>query len=394
MRVFLIKLIVILLFSTFTCSKAQEAPEPIRTGAERVDQYIHLLENKNVALVGNHTSLINETHIIDSLLSLNVHVKAIFSPEHGIRGKEDAGTKINDAIDIKTGLPIFSLHGKIKKPTSEQLKNIDVVIFDMQDVGVRFYTYISTMHYVMESCAENKVPLIVLDRPNPLGDYIDGPVLDTAFRSFVGMHPIPVVHGLTIGELARMINGEGWLSHQNKCELTIIRNENWDHQTVYQPAVKPSPNLPNYQSLRLYPSLCFFEATDVSIGRGTVFPFQVYGYPLPEFGSFSFSPKSIKGMSSHPKQEGKTCYGIDLRNLDTIPQFTLKYLMAAQNMMPKAVNFISRPRWFNLLAGNAQLLQQLNYGMSEEDIRKSWVEPLNTYRLVRKKYLLYPDSTN
>lgn len=386
------RLYILVIFLVLIQSTGCEAkPTQLKTGAEQTELYIPLLKGKQLALVVNQSSIVERKHLIDTLLTLNLNVKAIFAPEHGLRGNEDAGALISDGKDAKTGLPVYSLHGKTKKPLSEQLKGIDVVVFDMQDVGVRFFTYISTMHYVMEACAENNKTLVILDRPNPLGFYVDGPVLRPAFRSFVGMHPIPVIHGLTVGELALMINGEGWLAGGLKCDLRVIQAKHWDHTSRYTLPVKPSPNLPNQQSILLYPSLCFFEATDVSIGRGTLFPFQVIGYPHEDFGSFCFTPEGIPGMSMHPKHKDKKCYGVDLRLLEHIPNFTLSYLLDAKSKLTAKGQFITRPDWFNLLAGNDELQNQILDGMSEEQIRKSWEEELKSYKEMRKKYLLYAD---
>ena len=285
------------------------------------------------------------------------------------------------------------MFGKNRRPTDEQMKDLDVMLFDIQDAGARFFTYISSMNEVMEACANNKKPLIVLDRPNPLGDYVDGPIRQEGFKSFVGMHAIPVVHGLTVGELAQMINGENWLEEGKQCELTIIKMENYDHNMHYSLPVKPSPNLPNDLSLRLYPSLCFFEATEVSIGRGTTFPFQVVAYPVPDFGDSLFIPQDIKGMQMNPIQEGKVCYGVDLRNAnpDTI-KFTLKYIIDfSKKINSVGDTLITNERWFNLLAGNDILLQQIKDGLSEKDIKKSWEKELLEYKKMRKKYLLYDD---
>lgn len=365
----------------YSCSSQE-----IKTGSERTSEYLPLLEGKSVGIVVNQTSTIGKTHLVDSLLSLGVNLKSIFGPEHGFRGNADAGEKVKNNIDTKTGLPILSLYGKNKKPTPEQLAGIDVMIFDIQDVGVRFYTYISTMHYIMEACAENAIPLLVLDRPNPNGDYIAGPILDLKFRSFVGMHPIPVVHGLTVGELAQMINGEGWLENKLKCNLTIIKADNWNHATPFQLPIKPSPNLPNHQSIRLYPSLCFFEGTSISIGRGTNFPFQVIGDTVATDSTFSFTPVSITGMAKYPKFENKLCYGSDLRQVKP-PHFTIKYLV---NYLALPNTSINRPDFFNLLAGNDILIKQIKGGKSAIEIEESWQSDLKAYELMRNKYLLYP----
>lgn len=357
--------------------------------AERINEYLPKLKNKGVGLVVNHTAMVENKHLVDTLLALGVDVKKIFAPEHGFRGKADAGEHINDSIDAKTKLPIISLYGNNKKPTSEMLSGIDIMIFDIQDVGVRFYTYISTMHYIMESCAEHNKTLLILDRPNPNGDYIDGPVLNPEFSSFVGKHQIPVVHGLTVGELALMINGEGWLSGGDTCQLEIVKVKNYTHDSLYNLPIKPSPNLPNYTAIRLYPSLCFFEATVLSIGRGTEFPFQVIGYPDPELGDFSFTPHSTEG-AKNPKLKGQTCYGKDLRNVairDT--KFTLKYLVKFYQKAKFKDKFFERSRFMSLLAGTDQLEKQIKQGMTETEIRNTWQEDLNQYKTMRKKYLLY-----
>ena len=361
----------------------------LQIGAERMDNYLPLLKNKKVALLVNQTSMVGHTHLADTLLKRGVNVVIIFSPEHGFRGTADAGKKVESGKDEATGLPVVSLYGSKKKPTAEQLKGLDWVIFDIQDVGVRFYTYISSLHYMMEACAENGVKVMVLDRPNPNGDYVDGPVLDLKFRSFVGMHPIPVVHGLTVGELAQMINGESWLAGGVKCQLQVVAMTGYDHQQKYDLPVKPSPNLPNYRSIRLYPSLCFFEGTEVSVGRGTAFPFQVAGYPDSAMGTFQFTPKAIPGMDTAPLHQGKDCYGIDLRQTDVIPTFTLQYLLDFYQRWHSTEPFVNRVSFFNLLAGTDELLKQMEQGWSEAQIRASWQPQLERYRLMREKYLLY-----
>ncbi len=381
--------IFVCLLCTLSCISQEEANN-IKVGAERTDAYLPLLKGKNVALVVNQSSMINDTHLVDSLISLQVDIRKIFSPEHGFRGNADAGEQVKSSVDTKTCLPIVSLYGNNKKPKPEQLEGIEVVVFDLQDVGVRFYTYISTMHYVMEACAELGIDFIVLDRPNPNGDYFDGPVLQTKYKSFVGMHPIPVVHGLTVGELAEMINNEGWLNEGEKCSLTVIKMQNWTHDTKYELPVKPSPNLPNYTSIRLYPSLCFLEPTQISIGRGTYFPFQVIGFPNSTVGDFSFSPKSIDGMAKNPKHQDEICTGLDLR-MDTLASgFSLKYFMEFYKAYPDKEAFFTNPSFFNLLAGNGTLIQQIKEGKSEAEIRASWKQDLQEYGQLRKKYLLYP----
>ena len=367
----------------------QAEVKKIIVGAEQTEKYLPLIEGKNIAIVVNQTSIVDGKHLLDTLIAMGVSVKKIFAPEHGFRGNIDRGKNFNNKIDEKTGLPIISLLGKNRRPTAEQLAEIDIVIFDIQDVGVRFYTYISTMHEVMEACAENQKQFIVFDRPNPNGDYVDGPVLKRQYKSFVGMHPIPIVHGLTVGELAQMINGEFWLEN-GICDLTVIPVKNYTHSTPYSLPIKPSPNLPNARSIRLYPSLCFFEATNISIGRGTKFPFQVIGYPNNTFGDFTFTPVDIEGMQTNPTQEGKICFGIDLREAPMDSKFTLKYVI---DFYKKAnsinIDFFSRSNWFNLLAGNSELQQQIKSGLSEHEIRDSWQDELEKYKKMRELYLIY-----
>jgi uncharacterized protein YbbC (DUF1343 family) len=360
-------------------------------GAEQPEKYLPVIENKRVGLVVNHTSRVGDVHLADFLLSKNIKVEKIFAPEHGFRGEASAGEEIKDGIDAKTGIAVLSLYGQTKKPTPVHLKNIDVVIFDIQDVGCRFYTYISTLHLVIEACAENNIPLIVLDRPNPNGDYVAGPVLKPGFESFVGMDPIPVVHGCTVGELAQMINGEKWHKAAGKCDLQVIPVQNYTHSTKYEMPVRPSPNLPNYLSVRLYPSLCFFEATSVSVGRGTNFPFQVLGGLNKNLGDFRFTPKNIPGVAVNPLNEGKVCYGVDLRWLIEAPKFTLKYFIDFYNKYENKSDFLTRENWFNLLAGNDELIFQIRKGKSETEIFEALKPELEKYKSIRKKYLLYPD---
>ncbi|PWJ44452.1 exo-beta-N-acetylmuramidase NamZ family protein [Sediminitomix flava] len=375
-----------------TVEVTDERESEIICGADQLDVYLPSLEGKKVALVVNHTSVVDGTHLVDTLLSRGVKIKTIFAPEHGFRGKADAGAKVNDSLDPETGLPIISLYGKLKKPSIEMLKDIDLVIFDIQDVGVRFYTYISTMYYVMEACAEQGKKLLILDRPNPLGDYTAGPILNPDFKSFVGIVPIPVVHGLTVGELAQMINGENWMETEAKCDLEVVKVQNYDHQKQYILPIKPSPNLPNHQSIRLYPSLCFFEPTVVSIGRGTNFPFQVIGYPDENLGDFSFTPIPIKGASMYPKLQDKKCYGLDLRNSGDA-KFTLSYFMDWYQKMDSLGHekFIDRPKFMDLLAGTDVLRKQIESGTSLKEIEDSWTSDLAAYNQMREKYLLYPN---
>jgi len=360
------------------------------TGAEQFGRYLPDLRDKRVALVVNHTSLVGKTHLVDTLLSQQVKIVKIFAPEHGFRGDADAGEYVSNATDKKTGLPLVSLYGKNKKPSAEQLKDVDVVIFDIQDVGARFYTYISTMHYVMEACAENKKKCVVLDRPNPNGYYFDGPVLKPAFKSFIGMHPIPVVHGLTVGELAAMINGEGWLANQAKCDLKIVKLDKYTHQLRYVLPVRPSPGLPTEVSVRLYPSVCFFEGTSISLGRGTAFSFQVAGAPDPVYGAFTFTPKSNE-IIKKPPYENQLCYGQDFRN-DTTSHFTLKYLLDFYQLTPDKSKFFLATKHFDYLAGTDELKKQILTGMTEVQIRETWQADLKKYALMRKKYLLYPEK--
>jgi uncharacterized protein YbbC (DUF1343 family) len=367
-----------------------ERVEPILPAADQPEVYLPLLEGKRVGLIVNQTSILtskDNMHLVDFLMMEGVNVVKVFVPEHGFRGDADAGEVVNSEIDKSTGLPIVSLYGDNKKPSAETLSDVDILIYDLQDVGVRFYTYISTMHYVMESTAEHKKPLLIFDRPNPNGNYVDGPVLKKGYESFVGMHPIPVVHGLTVGELAQMINGEGWLKGKLKSDITIIPIKNWDHSMPYSLQVKPSPNLPNDTAIRLYPTLCYFEGTDVSLGRGTYFPFQVYGYPDPKFGDFTFTPVSIDGMSKNPPQKDKKCYGRDLRNEPLDHQFTLKYLLEAYQISGKKEKFFNN--FFDKLAGTDQLRKDILAGKTESEIRDSWQQDLDIYLSLRGKYLLY-----
>ena len=352
--------------------------------AERTDIYLHHLQNKKVGVVGNQTSMITNTHLVDSLISLGIDLVKVFSPEHGFRGKEDAGAIIEDGIDSKTGIPIFSLHGKNKKPQAEQLQGIDVLVFDIQDVGVRFYTYISTLHYVMEAAAEFGIPVLILDRPNPNGHFVDGPILDTAFQSFVGMHTIPIAHGMTIGEYAKMITGEKWIT--TRCELIVIEMENYTHNTNYDLPIKPSPNLPNARSVNLYPSLCLFEGTNISIGRGTDFPFQHFGAPYLK-SNYSFMPKSGEG-SRNPKLENIECFGTDLRFQDNyLTTINLNWIIETYKQCSEKEKFFNS--YFDTLAGNDKLKKQIIAGKTAREIKTSWKEGLEEFKKVRGKYLIY-----
>lgn len=381
-----------LIITLTICLLTGNANASIIPGADRTDQYLNKLKGKNLALVVNQTSRVGNDHLVDFLLEKKLTIKRIFAPEHGFRGEAGAGELVSNSKDAGTGIPIVSIYGKNHKPTAAQLEDVDVVIFDIQDVGCRFYTYISTLHYVMESCAENNKQLLILDRPNPNGDYFDGPVLQPAFRSFVGMDPIPVVHGCTIGELAQMINGEKWLANGVQTSLEIVRVANYTHSMKYDPPVRPSPNLPNYLAIRLYPSLCFFEATSVSVGRGTQFPFQVLGYPDPSLGKFTFIPLIIKGLEMNPLQKDKNCFGEDLRQITTVPPFTLSWVIDWLGKFKNRGEFLTREQWFNKLMGNDVVLKLILEGKSEAEIRKSWAAELNDYGVKREKYLLYPDS--
>ncbi len=370
-------------------STIQKTKTGIVCGAERLEELLPLLQGKNVALLINQTSMVGETHLADTLLSLHVQIKKIFAPEHGFRGSADAGEHVRDSVDAKTKIKIISLYGDKKKPSNEDLKNIDVVIFDIQDVGARFYTFISTFHYLMEACAENSKELIVLDRPNPNSWYIDGPVLKKEYQSFVGVDPIPVVHGLTVGEYAQMVNGERWLPKKDTCKLTVIHCLNYDHSNHYVLPVKPSPNLPNANAIYLYPSLCFFEGTDISVGRGTDFPFQQIGSPNMRVSNFSFHPESKPG-AKNPPHVNQICFGFDLSNADpSIPGINLSYLLKAYSAINDTSKFFLPTGFFDKLAGTNELRQQIIAGKSEAEIKASWKKDLDLYKEKRKKYLLY-----
>lgn len=364
----------------------------IRTGAEQLDHYLPLLGDKKVGLMGNQTSVVGERHLVDVLLEEGVSLQFAFAPEHGFRGDIERGEKVSNDVDEQTGLPLYSLYGKNEKADSI-VASVDIMLFDLQDVGARFYTYITSMHRVMQLCANNGTKLIVLDRPNPNGDQVDGPVRkDDKFKSNVSYHKIAMIHGLTVGELAKMINGEGWLDGGAQCDLEVIPVENYDHDTPYELPVIPSPSLPNQLSVRLYMSLCLFEGTDISVGRGTDWPFQVLGYPDPAFGDFTFTPGTRPGMAAHVEQQGKTCYGLDLRGLQPQEQtFTLKYLIDFYRQAPFKDTFFSRPDFFDKLAGTDELRKQIEAGLTEEEIKASWEPELEAYKQMRKKYLLYKD---
>lgn len=372
---------------TWSCQAQVPEVLTIQTGAEQMELYLPELEGKTVALLVNNTSKIGDTHLLDTLLASGVQVTTIFAPEHGFRGDQSNGEKVLDGRDETTGLPIISLYGKNTKPKDGQLDGIDVVIYDIQDVGARFYTYISSMHYMMEACAENGIQFMLLDRPNPNGHYIDGPVLEEAHASFVGLHPIPIVYGMTTGELALMILGEGWLKGTDSLTLTVIPVQNWTHDTPYDLPIIPSPNLPNKQAIALYPSLCMFEGTSISVGRGTTFPFQTVGYPDPSFGSFTFTPISIPAASKYPKFENELCYGDDLRKVSVPDSIDLSYLIKCYERMPDKSKYFNA--FFTNLSGTKKLRKQIEEGWTAEAIRATWQADLDQFKEKRKKYLLY-----
>jgi len=379
------------IISFFVTASCQVSVDPI-PGSYRIDQYKALIEGKPVAIVANQTSRVKESHLVDFLLKEGINIRVIFSPEHGFRNMADAGEQIENGKDPSTGIPLISLYGTHYKPTAGDLAGIDVVIFDIQDVGARFYTYISTLHYVIEACAENGVKCLILDRPNPNGFYFDGNILDTAYSSFVGMHPVPIVHGMTIGEYGSMVNGEGWLKGGVKCDLKVITCLNYDHSTYYTLPVKPSPNLPNQNSIYLYPSICFFEGTNLSLGRGTSFPFQVYGSPILPDKGFSFTPESVPG-AKNPPLLGKKCFGVDLRDavnkgIVPKPQINLEWIIDAYNNFPDKDKFFTS--YFEKLAGGKTLREQIQKGLTPQQIRESWKPGLEEFRKIRAKYLLYP----
>lgn len=382
---------------TYRVSETQNTEKDfgtIITGAERLSVYVDkYLNNKNIAVVANQTSLVGEVHLIDTLLSSGVNIIKVFAPEHGFRGEAEAGAVIKSGVDIKTGLPVTSLYGKKKKPLPEDLLGIDIVVFDIQDVGARFYTYISTMTYVMEACAEAGIEFLVLDRPNPHGYYIDGPVLKDGYQSFVGLHKIPVVHGMTIAEYARMVNEEGWLKDGIKCRLSWVSCEGYTHSTRYQLPVRPSPNLPDMEAIYLYPSLCLFEGTQISVGRGTSKPFKIIGHPDYSSGNLKFIPESIPGVSEKPPHLGKECRGIDLSGYAAVISETgkleLRWLIEMYNRVKNDKPFFDA--FFDKLAGSDELRKQISAGMAEEEIRQSWKNDLANFQKIRAKYLLYPD---
>lgn len=368
---------------------ANTIPPKIICGAEQMDILSLFIGNKSVALMVNQTSTVGSTPLIDTLLANGVHIRKIFAPEHGFRGTADAGQKVNDSVDIKTGIPIVSLYGKKTKPTSEDLKGIDIVLFDIQDVGARFYTFISSLHYLMVACAENNKKLIVLDRPNPNGWYVDGPVLKKEFSSFVGVDPVPVVYGLTVGEYAQMANGEKWIGDK-KCDLQVITCLNYTHKMHYSLPVPPSPNLPNDQAVALYPSLCFFEGTNVSVGRGTGNPFQIIGSPYTKFdGAYTFTPQSTKGARNPPFLNQK-CYGYDLSN-ENVEGLTFKYLLDMYHLFSDKSNFFLKGNFFDKLCGTDEIRKMIQDGKTEKEIKTFYHKELEEFKAKRKKYLLYED---
>lgn len=388
-----------ILLAGFSCTaqdQSRKSFSSLNIGANQTESYLPWLQDKNVGIVGNQTSVIFKSeseyiHLVDSLLKRNITVKNVFAPEHGFRGTADAGEIIKDDVDAKTGIPVISLYGDQKKPAPEHLKAIDIMVFDIQDVGARFYTYISTLHYIMEACAEQNITLVILDRPNPNGHYIDGPVLEDEFKSFVGMHPVPVVHGLTIAEYAQMINGEKWLKNGIQCDLNIVEMKNYSPSQNYELPIKPSPNLPNAKAINLYPSLCFFEGTNVNAGRGTSNQFQIFGSPFLETSVFEYeyTPQSMNG-AKYPKHENKLCYGMNLENQNTLDYLNLDWLLQAYHHTQDQSAFFND--FFNKLAGNSSLREQIQKGKTAQEIRESWQVDLEAYRVKIQPYLLYERS--
>ncbi len=380
-------IVCLLLLLTSAGGNSQPNKNQITLGADQLELLKTEIGNNRVALLVNQTSVVGKKHLADTMKSLGFNLVKIFSPEHGFRGTADAGEEVNNSVDKATGLPVTSLYGNNKKPTAEDLANVDIVIFDIQDVGVRFFTYISSLHYLMEACAEQGKKVIVLDRPNPNGSYIDGPVLQEKFKSFVGMHPIPIVHGLTVGELAMMINGEGWLAGKLKSDLIIIKMRNYDHNMAYSLAIHPSPNLPNDHAIALYPSTCLFEGTVLSLGRGTQNPFEVIGHPDLKNMPYQFTPVSIQGMSKTPPLENKICYGFDLRKEKVKKGINLQYLIDMYKAFPEKDKFFIS--YIDKLAGTAELKEQIKKGFTEKQIKATWKKELDNYKIKRKRYLLY-----
>lgn len=374
---------IVYLFFLIVFFSCKEQPKLI-SGAEQTNMYIKKLSNKNVGIVANQSSVIGQTHLVDSLTKLNINITKIFSPEHGFKGDKDAGKYISNKYEAKTGIPIISLYGKNKKPSKDDMQNIDILVFDLQDVGVRFYTYLSTLHYVLEVCAENDIQVLVLDRPNPNGHYIDGPILDTNFKSFVGLHPVPIVYAMTIGEYAKMINGERWIN--DLCDLEVIKMVNYNRNQLYELSIKPSPNLPNAKSINLYPSLCLFEGTNISVGRGTDKPFQQFGSPYLNIYDYSFVPVSGPG-SKFPKHENKVCKGENLENYPNLNHIDLGWLISSFNQTENKEVFFNK--FFDKLAGSDKLRNQIEMGLNEDEIKNSWKNELENFKKIRLKYLIY-----
>jgi uncharacterized protein YbbC (DUF1343 family) len=381
----------LLIFTSFLYSPQNISSQTIQKiipAAERTEEYFSLLKNKHIALLGNQTSKIGTTHLLDTMLKSGIQVKKIFCPEHGFRGNIEAGERVRTTVDSATRIKIISLYGKHFKPKPSELSDIDIVVMDIQDVGVRFYTYLSTLHYMMEACAENNKELLILDRPNPNSFYIDGPVLNLKYKSFVGLHPVPIVYGMTIGEYAQMINGEKWLKNNLHCNLVVIPSLNYSHNSRYELTVHPSPNLLNMQSIYLYPSLALFEGTRISVCRGTTFPFQAFGHPLLKNTSFTYTPKGSK-ESPQPLYQDELCYGVDLRksNLPDSDQFTLRWLIFAYKNFQEKKDFFNT--FFYNLSGSGELIEQIKKGLSEEEIKKTWEDDIDKFKVIRKKYLIY-----
>lgn len=384
-------------FTSYQVLQAQSAKGQndtrIRVGAMQTGEYLQLLKSKKIGVVANHTSAIGNTHLVDTLIAAGINVIKVFAPEHGFRGDAADGAHIENSIDSRTGIPIISLYGNQKKPSASQMKGIDIMLFDIQDVGVRFYTYISTLTYIMEACAEQKIQLIVLDRPNPNGFYVDGPVLESNFSSFVGLHCVPVVYGLTIGEYATMVNGEKWLNDGVQCKLKVVTCQNYTHDSLYVLPIKPSPNLPTMNSIYLYPSLCFFEGTVVSVGRGTKRPFEIAGHPKFTKGSYTFVPQPIKGVSDNPPLNGQECkgvyYGAMAETIKNQKRLELQWLLDFYNDLKLSDQFFTS--YFEKLAGTNALRRQIMQKMKYSRIRESWKPEIDKYMKIRSKYLLYPD---
>jgi uncharacterized protein YbbC (DUF1343 family) len=371
-------------------SNENESKKPIIIGNQRLTLFLDSLKGKKVAVVGNQTSLVNETHLVDTLISLGIEIKKVFAPEHGFRGEADAGEKVSSGVDTKTGIPIISLYGNNKKPKPSQMADIDIVVFDIQDVGVRFYTYISTLHYVMEACAENNKSIIVLDRPNPNVHYVDGPIRELKHKSFISMHPVPIVYGMTIGEYALMINGECWLKDSLFCDLSIVPLKHYSRKSKFNLSVPPSPNLKSEVAIALYPSLCFFEATTVSVGRGTDRPFEMFGHPNFPNLDFQFVPVSSVG-AKNPLWENQICNGLDLHSVakKRVYDINLNWLIEAKRYLGDSIPFINQPNFFDRLAGTSELRRQIYDGWSAREIRQTWKEGIQDFRKIRAKYLLY-----